>query len=1305
MNRLASLVASLALLGAGGGVCAQSKPAVLSPAETLRKADAHYDAGELLQAEPLYRQLARPTPPARGARAATRQAISRKAHERLLTLYPRLGRSDRAVRAGLVYLGWLRRLDERAAIARVAFQLGENYLVLGHVTRAATWLNEALGRPAKESNAGPGKDLLPLPQQLAAWAYLARIAEKMRALKRAETCWRQVERLARSGLADRRDPPSAEEKAFYLRRLADAYRVRKDSARAIGVLKDLLPLQERARDWDGKCETQRALAACHGERKDHARAEAALRQALTLAERIAEAHPLRRADVLVELAEVLERRKSAAEAGKVRKSAIKAYRAVLEKHREGRSSTSASAAEAFWKLERLYERSKLYHQALAVVREQGPLWTNTPVHVRVKAEEGSLLVLTTTYKAARPALVAALADLESQNPPDLLEYPRTLNALAIVEQVLGKPARALALGEKCLALYRRHSMPQDATLAETYNVLGTAAALTGEYARAFVHYRAGIDVAQKVGSIADAQHSVLLLNSAILHRSQGDLDAALKTGLKARALYARVSDPDALGYAAFDAALASLHAALGKYLTANELTAGILKTCKRYKILGGPLVVTARHCQALYLLQQRRPAAAEKVWKALLTLQEEERDDVLVPRTLNYLGLVAEGQGRTSDAEKLYNRAVKLQERAGGGSARSMPVTHFISLWRLAEILHAKGQDKEACRTLEKGIEVAESARVRLYGDARQRTTFFAQFVMGFEQLVDWHVRAGRLEDAVRIAVRGRSRSLFDQLQLCGVDPRRGLEGKRGQQLREREASLSRRTAAIQARARLIPERDADSKEAVALGKELAQVQKDHAAVWREILNASAFYRSLAADQGDTLATLRKHVLRRDNALLLYWIGRDRSYLFLVRDARRPLEVFPLTVPGRVDTLLTKALTQSPGDKKAAGPLRTMRIRRSASASKPAARLPAAPLDQDATRLLVQRYLAHILDSDFRTTRNMRLTRSTRTDAPLLDSEVPAAAFLPRAVLERLRALRLDHILVVPDGALHQLPLEGLLVRAGKNPRYVLDELPPLVYSPSAAVLAMLARRSAQTVRGAPSLLTVGNVAYDDPKVSKPGSLAKRGALEGEVLLALRGVCPALPHTGPESRRIRKLFAAGKVNALEGARATERAAVGAMRGKRYLHLATHGFVTEQHGNLFGALAFAPPGQGRSAPDNDGFLMLHEIYRLPLGGCELAALSACSTNVGPQQPLEAGISLASGFLAAGARRVVASHWCVEDQSTAELMGTFFEQVVKAGGGKAVSYARALHKARQKVRAQKRWSSPAYWAPFVLIGTAE
>jgi CHAT domain-containing protein len=80
-------------------------------------------------------------------------------------------------------------------------------------------------------------------------------------------------------------------------------------------------------------------------------------------------------------------------------------------------------------------------------------------------------------------------------------------------------------------------------------------------------------------------------------------------------------------------------------------------------------------------------------------------------------------------------------------------------------------------------------------------------------------------------------------------------------------------------------------------------------------------------------------------------------------------------------------------------------------------------------------------------------------------------------------------------------------------------------------------------------------------------------------------------------------------------------------------------------------------------------------------------------------MEAGSTIAQAFLAAGARRAVCSHWNVDDASTAELVGGFFERVAAS---KSVEYAKALHDARLAVRSQSQWASPYYWAPFVLIG---
>src|SRR5205823_8950066 len=80
---------------------------------------------------------------------------------------------------------------------------------------------------------------------------------------------------------------------------------------------------------------------------------------------------------------------------------------------------------------------------------------------------------------------------------------------------------------------------------------------------------------------------------------------------------------------------------------------------------------------------------------------------------------------------------------------------------------------------------------------------------------------------------------------------------------------------------------------------------------------------------------------------------------------------------------------------------------------------------------------------------------------------------------------------------------------------------------------------------------------------------------------------------------------------------------------------------------------------------------------------VTGVQTCAPDLGPQRPLEAGVSLANAFLTAGARRVVASHWSVDDEATAVLMETFFKELTTAAAkGERVSYARAFQRAQRR-----------------------
>ena len=73
----------------------------------------------------------------------------------------------------------------------------------------------------------------------------------------------------------------------------------------------------------------------------------------------------------------------------------------------------------------------------------------------------------------------------------------------------------------------------------------------------------------------------------------------------------------------------------------------------------------------------------------------------------------------------------------------------------------------------------------------------------------------------------------------------------------------------------------------------------------------------------------------------------------------------------------------------------------------------------------------------------------------------------------------------------------------------------------------------------------------------------------------------------------------------------------------------------------------------------------EVAGLDLRGCELAVLSACETGRGQIAGGEGVIGLQRAFHEAGARRVVASLWKVDDDATRRLMEQFYTALSARG----------------------------------------
>ena len=202
---------------------------------------------------------------------------------------------------------------------------------------------------------------------------------------------------------------------------------------------------------------------------------------------------------------------------------------------------------------------------------------------------------------------------------------------------------------------------------------------------------------------------------------------------------------------------------------------------------------------------------------------------------------------------------------------------------------------------------------------------------------------------------------------------------------------------------------------------------------------------------------------------------------------------------------------------------------------------------------------------------------------------------------------------------------------------------------------------------------------------------------------ALRGELAPLPHSGLESTWVIDTFRKVGIptGQLQKSEATEANVRKQCRPSAATALACHGLTDQSYGNLFGALAFTPVREGHGT--DDGFLTLAEIYGLNLEGCELAILSACETNYGPQQKGEGVWALSRGFLVAGSRRVVASNWLVDDEAGGQPGQRVLQRHCSGEqAGSNVDYAQALHVAKKWVRDQSQWKSPYYWGTFVLVG---
>ena len=186
-----------------------------------------------------------------------------------------------------------------------------------------------------------------------------------------------------------------------------------------------------------------------------------------------------------------------------------------------------------------------------------------------------------------------------------------------------------------------------------------------------------------------------------------------------------------------------------------------------------------------------------------------------------------------------------------------------------------------------------------------------------------------------------------------------------------------------------------------------------------------------------------------------------------------------------------------------------------------------------------------------------------------------------------------------------------------------------------------------------------------------------------------------LPSSAKEARTISALVPPGQLFLATGFAATrEKALSPELANFRNLHFATHGVLDSRRPELSKLVLSLYDEHGRA---QDGFLPLNDIYNLHLNA-DLVVLSACRTALGQEIRGEGLVGLTRGFMYAGAARVLASLWSVEDRATAELMGELYRGMLRRG----LSPAAALRRAQLAMLKSPSHRAPFYWAGFSLQG---
>lgn len=885
---------------------------------------------------------------------------------------------------------------------------------------------------------------------------------------------------------------------------------------------------------------------------------------------------------------------------------------------------------------------------------------------------------------------------------DLTGEAITLNNIGTVYLSMGELQKALEYYGQALIL--KQSIGDRKSEANTLYHIATAYSRLGELQKSLDYYGRALPLTRVTGERYGESLTLNAIGGA--YYQMGDWQKASEYYRQALAIVRALGDRRSEALMLYS--IGTVYSQLGELQTALEYYNQSLPLRRTFGDKRGEAFTLSGIGSAYLRLGDSQKALDH--YNQALPLMREVRDKYGEAYVLSYIGTAYASSGKFENAKDYFDQALRLNQAIGDrfGEASSLrnlgsaslnlkqfekAMEYFspalkicraigdrnreaVILSDIARVERNQKRPGEAVAHIEASLAIVESTRQAITSQelrASYMTTkrslyeFYIDLLM---QMHKDHPSAGHQSIALQASERARARSLLDMLTEARADIRHGADPV----LLDRERSLQQQLSIKSERlTKLLGGKHTEEQERAAR-KELEILLEEYKEVQTQVRVKSPRYAALTQPQPLSVKEIQQQVLDEETLLLEYSLGEERSYLWAVSAT----DISAFELPKRADI---------------------------------------EPLARRVYELL--------------TARNRQIKFETpekrRNRIAKADAEYPqAAGELSRMLLGPVKALLKNRrLLIVADGVLQYIPFAALpspeeireATRSKSTPLIASHEVVSL---PSASTLGVLRKEFAghQPAPKIAAVLADPVFDKDDERVkiskSKTGPAKERARpidgridakiSENELIRSVRDFgftddelyFPRLPSTRREAEAIVAVappaysrkdvdFAASKANARDAA----------LGQYKYIHFATHALINSTHPELSGIVLSLVDEKGA---DQDGFLLLHEIYNLKLPA-EMVVLSSCKTGLGKEIKGEGLIGLARGFMYAGAARVVVSLWDINDESTAELMSRLYRRLL---GHQRLRPAAALRAAQLSVWRSGRWQAPYYWAGFALQG---